>query len=73
MEYIVSLKLKLSVELPDFNHQQILDLARRHQLNWGDAEVKKNTTLVGGHPFLIRLTLYHVANGNVTVNYHTPI
>lgn len=57
----------LSIELPDFNHQQILDLAQRHQLNWGDAEVEKITTLVGGHPFLIRLTLYHVANGNVTL------
>ena len=24
-------------------------------------------TLVGGHPFLVRLTLYHIANRNVTL------
>lgn len=57
----------LSIELPDFSHQQILDLAQRHQLKWGDTEVEKIMTLVGGHPFLIRLALYHIANGNVTL------
>ncbi|MEM7556080.1 MAG: AAA-like domain-containing protein [Cyanobacteria bacterium P01_A01_bin.84] len=57
----------LSIELPHFNHQQILDLAQTHQLNWGDTEVEKIMNLVGGHPFLIRLAFYHLANGNVTL------
>lgn len=57
----------LSVELPEFNRKQILDLAQRHQLNWSDTEVEQIMNLVSGHPFLIRLTLYHIANGNVTL------
>jgi transcriptional regulator with XRE-family HTH domain len=57
----------LSVELPEFNNKQILDLAQRHQLDLSETEVEKLMTLVGGHPFLVRLTLYHVANRNVTL------
>ena len=58
----------LSIELPEFNHKQILDLAQRHQLNWNDTEVEKIINLVGGHPFLIRLALYHKASANITLN-----
>lgn len=57
----------LSVELPEFNNQQILDLVQRYQLAWDETEVKKLMMLVGGHPFLVRLTLYHIANRNVTL------
>ncbi len=56
-----------SVELPEFDRKQILDLAQRHQLNLNDTEVEKIMNLVGGHPFLIRLTLYHIASENVTL------
>ncbi len=57
----------LSVELPEFNNNQILDLAQRHQLDWNETEVEKLMMLVGGHPFLVHLTLYHIANINVTL------
>jgi transcriptional regulator with XRE-family HTH domain len=57
----------LSVELPEFNNQQILDLVQRYQLDWDEAEVEKLMMLVGGHPFLVRLTLYNIANKNVTL------
>ncbi len=57
----------LSVELPEFNNKQILDLAQKHQLNFSKTEVEELMNLVGGHPFLVRLTLYHLANGNVTL------
>ncbi|BDA76569.1 hypothetical protein CAL7716_107350 (plasmid) [Calothrix sp. PCC 7716] len=57
----------LSVELPEFNSKQILDLAQRHQLDWSETEAEKLMTLVGGHPFLVRLTLYHIANMDVTL------
>ncbi|WP_414623261.1 AAA-like domain-containing protein [Calothrix sp. CCY 0018] len=58
----------LSIELPEFNSKQILDLAQRHQLNWNDTDVDQLMTLVSGHPFLIRLTLYHIASENITLN-----
>jgi transcriptional regulator with XRE-family HTH domain len=57
----------LSVELPEFNYRQILDLSQRHQLNLSGTEVDKLINLVGGHPFLVRLALYHLAKGNVTL------
>lgn len=57
----------LAVELPEFNNQQILDLVQRYQLDWDETEVEKLMMLVGGHPFLVRLTLYNIANGNVTL------
>jgi hypothetical protein len=57
----------LSVELPEFNSKQILDLAQRHQLDWSETEVEKLMTLVGGHPFLVCLALYHLANMDVTL------
>lgn len=57
----------LSVELPEFNHKQILDLAQKHQLNLSATEVEELMNLVGGHPFLVRLALYHIANGSITL------
>ncbi len=57
----------LSVELPEFNNQQILDLVQRYQLDWDETEVEKLMMLVGGHPFLVRLTLYHITNKDVTL------
>ncbi|KJH70142.1 AAA-like domain-containing protein [Aliterella atlantica] len=57
----------LSVELTEFNSKQTLDLAQRHQLDWSKTDVEKLMALVGGHPFLVRLTLYHIANMDVTL------
>lgn len=51
----------LPVELLEFTHEQVKDLAQRHQLNWSNTEVEKLTELVGGHPFLVRLALYKIA------------
>jgi transcriptional regulator with XRE-family HTH domain len=64
----------ISVELPEFNHKQILDLAQKHQLNWSENEVEELMNLVGGHPFLVRLALYHIANGYVDLTQilHNP-
>jgi transcriptional regulator with XRE-family HTH domain len=59
----------LSIELPEFDSKQILDLAQKHQLNWDESEVEKLMALVGGHPFLVRFTLYHVANENVPLTF----
>lgn len=51
----------LAVELLEFSHEQVKDLAQLHQLHWSDTEVEKLTGLVGGHPFLVRLALYKMA------------
>lgn len=58
----------LSIELPEFNSKQILDLAQRYQLNWQNTEVDKLMNLVSGHPFLVRLAIYHIAKENTSLN-----
>lgn len=58
----------LPIELPEFNEQQVQDLARRHGLNWIANEVAELMALVGGHPYLVRLGIYHIARQDVTLN-----
>jgi DNA-binding Xre family transcriptional regulator len=55
----------LPIDLPEFTHKQILELAWRHQLEWSDAEVQNLMEMVGGHPFLVRLALYYIARGDI--------
>ncbi len=58
----------LPVDLPEFNSQQIQDLAARHNLNWSEAEVEKLMAIVGGHPYLVRVALYHISRSDLTLN-----
>lgn len=58
----------LPIELPEFNVQQVQDLALRHRLNWSGNEVAELMALVGGHPYLVRLGIYHISRQDVTLN-----
>nr|WP_255699520.1 AAA-like domain-containing protein [Tychonema sp. BBK16] len=58
----------LPVDLPEFNAVQIQDLAARHNLNWSDAEVDKLMAIVGGHPYLVRVALYHISRSDLTLD-----
>ena len=58
----------LPVDLPEFNSQQIQDLAARHNLNWSEAEVEKLMAMVGGHPYLVRVALYHISRSDLTLD-----
>jgi AAA-like domain/TIR domain len=51
----------LPIELPEFNPVQVRDLAQRHGLNWNADLIEPLMGLVGGHPYLVRLALYHIA------------
>lgn len=55
------------VELPPLTLNQVLDLAQRHGLLWKESEVEQLMKMVGGHPFLVRVALYHIARGNITL------
>lgn len=57
----------LAVELPEFSSAQVLDLVGKHGLNWSEADVTALMAVVGGHPYLIRLALYHVAQQDLTL------
>ncbi|MEO6862240.1 MAG: AAA-like domain-containing protein [Microcoleus sp.] len=52
----------LPIKLLDFTAEQVQDLARRHGLNWSDSyPVEQLMQMVGGHPYLVHLALYHLA------------
>ncbi|MEH1774434.1 AAA-like domain-containing protein [Nostoc sp.] len=58
----------LSIELQEFNQEQVQILVERHQgLNWIDTQVEKLMEMVGGHPYLVRLALYHVQHQDITL------
>ncbi len=58
----------LPIELPEFNQQQVWELMQRHGLNWNANEVESLIAMVGGHPYLIRLALYHIARNDITLD-----
>lgn len=57
----------LPIELPEFNPEQVSQLARLHGLDWQMAQVERLMMMIGGHPYLVRLTLYHIARGDLTL------
>lgn len=57
----------LPIELLEFNSDQVLDLAHRHGLPWRESEVDQLMSMVGGHPFLIRVALYYIARGELSL------
>ena len=58
----------LTVELPEFNPEQVLDLAQRHGLAWGSAEIEQIMGMVSGHPYLVRLALYYISQQDLTLS-----
>jgi transcriptional regulator with XRE-family HTH domain len=57
----------LPLRLPPFNPQQVHNLAQLHSLNWTMEDTDRLVAMVGGHPYLIRLALYHLAHQDVTL------
>ncbi|MGF1515991.1 MAG: AAA-like domain-containing protein [Elainellaceae cyanobacterium] len=62
----------LSVELPDFELPQLQHLVKRHGLEWlqGDNNERLVSLLghLGGNPYRLRLALYHLAHGDISLN-----
>ena len=55
----------IPIELPSFTPHQVQDLAQLHGLNWqidNNYQVTELMAMVGGHPYLVRLALYYLAN-----------
>lgn len=55
----------LLIELPEFTSQQVYNLALLHKLDWDVERVERLLTMVGGHPYLVRLALYSIARQDV--------
>ncbi|NET05637.1 MAG: serine/threonine protein kinase [Symploca sp. SIO2B6] len=61
------------VELQPFTDEQVLELAKRHQLNWSTEQAKQLMAIVGGNPYLVRLALYHLQHRNLTLEQLLPL
>lgn len=57
----------LPIELPLFNIEQIETLAQRHGLHWSTEQALQLGMMTGGHPYLVRLALYHLQQGQLTL------
>jgi len=59
----------LPVELPEFTREQIEDLAKRYnsKLTFSSEELKEIMDLLGGHPYLIQIALYHISYRQISV------
>lgn len=55
------------IELPQLTQAQVVDLVKRHGLNWSDAAVMQLIDMVGGHPYLVRAALYGIARGELSL------
>lgn len=53
----------LPIQLPELTLEQVQELARTYELDWCDREQAQHLIeMVGGHPYLVQLALYHLAN-----------
>jgi hypothetical protein len=57
----------LVVELTEFSKEQIEVLVHHHQLDYNQTQIQQLMSLICGHPYLIRLALYHLALGDITL------
>ncbi|MDJ1183835.1 AAA-like domain-containing protein [Roseofilum casamattae] len=57
----------LPIELSEFTRQQVEQLVELHELKFTPMELDALVYIIGGHPFLIRLALYHIARQDTTI------
>ena len=57
----VPFNVGLGIELPRFTLEQVQDLAQHHGLHFSPEKLEQLMQLLGGHPYLVRLALYHLA------------
>jgi serine/threonine protein kinase len=55
------------IELPELNPVQVRDLVQRHGLDWSEKQLEQVMAMMGGHPYLVRVALYQIARGKMTL------
>ncbi|HBB34872.1 MAG TPA: DNA-binding protein [Cyanobacteria bacterium UBA8803] len=56
------------VDLPEFNSEQVKDLAKRCELTCNNSHIEKLMSLVGGHPYLVQLAIERMKLQGVTLD-----
>jgi transcriptional regulator with XRE-family HTH domain len=58
----------LPLVLTEFTAEQVHTLAKLHDLAFQDNDCRRLMMLVGGHPTLIRIALYHLCQGDLSLD-----
>ncbi|MEM7593866.1 MAG: AAA-like domain-containing protein [Cyanobacteria bacterium P01_A01_bin.83] len=59
----------LPIQLTGFSLAEVQELARRYGLQWQDGkEAQKLMAMIGGHPALVNLALYHLSREDTTLS-----
>lgn len=58
----------LAIKIPEFTAKEVQSLADLHNLCWKPKEVKQLMTIVGGHPYLVRLAFYHLTRQKISLD-----
>ncbi len=59
----------LPIRLPELTPEQVQELARQYGIRWSaSSEVERLTAMVGGHPYLVQLALYHLHSGEMALD-----
>ncbi len=60
----------LPIQLDTFSLTEVQQLARCYGLDWDDngAEARQLMAMVGGHPSLVNIALYHLSDGDVSLS-----
>ncbi len=73
-EFFVSLNINLSpfnvgqvIQLQEFSPEQVMELARRYELNWNTEQVHQLMNMVGGHPYLIQQAFECISRESIPV------
>jgi AAA-like domain/CHAT domain len=57
----------VDIDLVEFTRSQVQELATRHGLTWSNPEIDELIKMVGGHPYLVRVALYHTARKYISL------
>jgi len=58
----------LPIQLDSFSQEEVQQLAQRYGLDWTDGEGARLIAMVGGHPALVHLALYHLSRKEITLS-----
>ncbi|MFN6571261.1 AAA-like domain-containing protein [Dendronalium sp. ChiSLP03b] len=59
----------LPIQLNNFSQEEVQQLAQCYGLNWTDGErARQLMAMVGGHPALVHLALYHLSRKEITLS-----
>jgi hypothetical protein len=57
----------LTIDLPEFTHAQVQELATRHEQEMTRSQTQRLIALLGGHPYRLQLAFYYLQQRIVTL------